>query len=201
MDLYLWNIGLAQALLHDIALFEVALRNAYDRCLVEFWDGDWMRDEESPLRRPLMRTNRRGQTRDQNWINRKAIDRLSAEGRSHDWVVSNLTLGFWIHMTDRSHERVLWIPCLHRVWPQGSSRVEIARMVSTLNRARNRAVHHEHLFNPASDGCSPAHASEFMAAMFPALVPREFCHAYPEIRPTETTAFLNEHPAPIEVHL
>ena len=31
LDLYLWNIGLAQAVLKDVSFFEVALRNAYDR--------------------------------------------------------------------------------------------------------------------------------------------------------------------------
>lgn len=32
-DLYLWNIGLAQAVLKDVSFFEVALRNAYDRAM------------------------------------------------------------------------------------------------------------------------------------------------------------------------
>lgn len=33
LNLYLWNIGLAQAVLKDVSFFEVALRNAYDRAI------------------------------------------------------------------------------------------------------------------------------------------------------------------------
>lgn len=35
MQLYRWNPQLAQAVLHDAALFEVAIRNAYDRCITQ----------------------------------------------------------------------------------------------------------------------------------------------------------------------
>jgi hypothetical protein len=76
-----------------------------------------------------MRTNRRGYSRDQNRLNRKVIDSLASAGRSYDWIVSNLTLGFWTHMTDRSHERDLWIPHLHRAWPEGADRAVVARGV------------------------------------------------------------------------
>lgn len=201
MKLYLWNVGLAQAILHDVALFEVALRNAYDRCLCSCWSGDWLLDAGSPVRRPIMRTNRRGNSRDQNRINRKTIDALANGGRSHDWIVSNLTLGFWAHMTDRSHERDLWIPYLHRVWPKGTSRSVVSQSMSTVNVVRNRAMHHEHLFNPARAELSPMLASKYMEAMYRDLVPNEFLDAYPECFPFEISSFVNGHPAPALVNL
>lgn len=63
MRLYRWNLWLAQAVLHDVALFEVAIRNAYDRCITQSFAGDWLLDSTSPVRRPIIRTNRRGNTR------------------------------------------------------------------------------------------------------------------------------------------
>lgn len=197
MELYRWNMSLSQAVLHDVALFEVALRNAYDRCLNERWGGDWLRDDESPVRRPIMRTNRRGQVRDQNWINRKAIDKLAAGGRTHDWIVSNLTLGFWVHMTDRSHERDLWIPFLHHVWGRGANRADVAGMVDTVNKVRNRAVHHEHLFDLTGSGYSVVRAGEIMANAFVHLASLEFCDAHPEMRANGITTFLRDSPAPV----
>lgn len=39
LDLYLWNIGLAQAVLRDVSFFEIALRNSYNRAIEENFDG------------------------------------------------------------------------------------------------------------------------------------------------------------------
>ena len=52
--LYLWNTGLAQAVLRDVSFFKVALRNAYDRAISSTWNGEahWLFDDSSPVRRP-----------------------------------------------------------------------------------------------------------------------------------------------------
>ena len=112
LDLYEWNISLGQVLMRDVAHFEVALRNAYDRVLRENWDGagHWLLDDASPVRAPIMRTSRPKKVLDVNVANRKAISQ--AQGRSHDrndpdQVISNLMMGFWAHLTDRSRERDL----------------------------------------------------------------------------------------------
>lgn len=78
LDLYLWNIGLAQAVLKDVSFFEVALRNAYDRALSSTWSGfdNWLFDDASPVRRPILRTNKRVQVNDANRLNRNSIDHL-----------------------------------------------------------------------------------------------------------------------------
>jgi hypothetical protein len=201
MHLYDWNLRLAQAVLHDVALFEVSLRNAYDQCLRNGWGEEWLSDDSSPVRRPIMRTNRRGYSRDQNRFNRRAIDSLASVGRSHDWVVSNLTLGFWTHMTDRSHERDLWIPYLHRAWLAGTDRAAAARGVGAVNAVRNRAMHHERLFNPSNGGISVNAAAACMEEAFEHLVPAEFRDEFPDLRPCETLAFIEDVPAPADVLL
>ena len=61
LDLYEWNASLAQTLMRDISYFEVALRNAYDRVMRESWGGDWLIDDDSPARMPLVRRSKRGE--------------------------------------------------------------------------------------------------------------------------------------------
>lgn len=105
LDLYLWNIGLAQAVLKDVSFFEVALRNTYDRVITSTRCGTdhWLFDDASPVRRPVLRRNNRGQINDANRLNRNSIDHLKSglrENVTTDDVISNLTLGFWAHMTD-----------------------------------------------------------------------------------------------------
>ena len=55
LDLYEWNAALAQVVMREICHFEIALRNAYDRVMRERWEGDWLLDDGSPARVPLMR--------------------------------------------------------------------------------------------------------------------------------------------------
>lgn len=113
LELHEWNPMLGRALMGDIAHFELALRNAYDRALTErFEDNEhWLFDASSPVKRPIMRKSKAKKLRDVNMVNRRAID--DARGRAHDpanpnQVIAGLMLGFWAHMTDRSRERDLW---------------------------------------------------------------------------------------------
>ena len=126
LALYEWNVALGQVLMRDIFHFEVALRNAYDRVMCEGWHGDahWLLDDASPARRPVMRRSKRGEL-DANRINRKAIDAVIGRlpsGATSGSVVSNLTLGFWVHLSDRSREAVIWRTFLYRAWPKGTDR-------------------------------------------------------------------------------
>ena len=107
--------ALGRALMGDISYFEIALRNAYDRTLSNNFQGTahWLFDENSPVRKPILHKSHRGIERDVNLVNRRSIEQ--ARARAHDpsdpnQVISNLTLGFWVHMSDRMHEREVWIP-------------------------------------------------------------------------------------------
>lgn len=205
LDLYLWNIGLAQAVLKDVSFFEVALRNAYNRAITVAFDGDdhWLFDESSPVRRPIFRTNKRGQVNDANRINRNIIDHLKAGLRGNatsDDVISNLTLGFWAHMTDRNHERDLWIPSLHKVWPKGVSRIDINNRISKINKVRNRAAHHEHLFSPESSSCSTLDACQDAVALFSQLEPEACAYVYGDSDgECSVSKFVGSIPAPCGV--
>ena len=104
-------------------------------------------------------------------------------------------------MTDKSHERDLWIPYLHHVWPKGSKRAEVAAKLSAINKVRNRAAHHEHLFNPVHKDTSPSLAGTYMAELYAHLVPQAFRDAFPTLQPIEMQSFIDESVAPVEVSL
>lgn len=203
--LYLWNTGLAQAVLRDVSFFEVALRNAYDRAISSTWNGGthWLFDDSSPVRRPILRTNKRGQVNDANRLNRNSIDRLRSglrENATADDVISNLTLGFWAHMTDRSHERDLWIPAVHKAWPKGTNRIDLNDRIARINAVRNRAAHHEHLFSPEGGECSTLGSCRDAVALFAQLEPTACRYVYGNPRgQSSVDKYLEENPAPRSV--
>ena len=60
LELHEWNLMLGRVLMGDIAHFELALRNAYDRALTERFQGNehWLFDANSPVTRPIMRNSK-----------------------------------------------------------------------------------------------------------------------------------------------
>ena len=206
LDLYLWNVGLCQVLVADISHFEVALRNAYDRALREGWSGEghWLLDDASPVRAPIMRTSRSKRLLDVNVANRKAISQ--AQGRSHDpndpdQVISNLMMGFWSHLTDRSRERDLWIPYLHTAWPRGTDRAELNRTIYAINKVRNRVAHNERLFNPARDAFLPTAVDADIIRLTRDLCPEAAERLYEDGSKTPVKRYVCERPAPAGVRL
>lgn len=176
LELYEWNLDLGAVLMKDIAYFEVALRNAYDRIMRERYveGGNWLFDDQSPVNRELPRKTRSGSVRDANALNRKAIkDALTLGGReaSPSSVVAHLPFGFWAHLSDRAHERVLWIPYLQRVWPRGTNRTELDARIRLINECRNRIAHHERLFQPSKAELEPAAVDRVVVDLLYQLVP------------------------------
>lgn len=72
LELHEWSLMLGRALMGDIAHFELALRNAYDRALTERFEGNehWLFDASSPVTRPIMRKSKAKKLRDVNMVNR-----------------------------------------------------------------------------------------------------------------------------------
>lgn len=203
-ELYLWNTGLAQAILRDISFFEIALRNAYDRCISNYGNSatDWLFDLDSPVRRAIERKNSRGKINDANRVNRSQIDKLNAdfgETNDHDKVVSNLMLGFWCHMADRNHERELWIPCIHKAWPKGTKRKTLYAELATINRLRNRAAHHERLFILSEGQPLPVQTCESTVALFRTLAPEAAAAIYGKDACSTALAYTRDNPAPCQV--
>lgn len=206
LELHEWNLMLGQSLMGDIAHFELALRNAYDRVLAKRFHGDehWLFDVNSPVTRPIMRKSKAKKLRDVNLVNRRAVE--DARGRAHDpsnpnQVVAGLMLGFWAHMTDRSRERDLWIPYLHAAWPKGTDRAELNLKIEAINKLRNRVAHNERLFNPGENGYSPKGVDADIVELFRDLCPEAHTSLCSSNDVTAVEQFLEEHPAPVKVEL
>lgn len=205
LDLYEWNISLGQVLMRDVAHFEVALRNAYDRVMGERWGGaHWLLDDSSPVLRPIVRMSKNGNPRDVNLVTRRAV--AQARSNAHDkddpdQVIANLMLGFWAHLTDRSRERDLWIPYLNAAWPKGTDRNGLNNALAAINRVRNRAAHNERLFDPLTEALSPTRADASIIRALRALCPEAAERLYGDEEKTPVVLFCEEHPAPADVRL
>ena len=150
LNLYELNSRLASALMHDIAHFEVALRNRYDAVISENHQGvtHWLLDPESPVNQPLIRM-RGGREVDLNDRNRTAISeairRTRQSNPSPGKIIPELSFGFWRHLTDAAHERTLWMTYLMWAFPPGTGRKDVEKHLANINHVRNRVSHHEFL--------------------------------------------------------
>ena len=204
LELYEWNLSLSQLLMRDISNFEVALRNAYNAVMELSWEGDahWLLDDESPARRPVMRKSAKGML-DSNRINRNTIDAVVTglpKGYSIGSLVAGLTLGFWVHLSDRSREAVIWRSGLYRAWPRGTNRAELQERLYGILRVRNRVAHNERLFDPKRAELSPKRVDADVVELLGLLCPEAAAYLYGESAvPIER--FLGNHPAPTDIRL
>lgn len=103
-------------------------------------------------------------------------------------------------MTDRSHERDLWIPIIHKAWPKGADRNDVNGRIAGINKIRNRAAHHEHLFAHAGCGCGTLRSCRDAALLFARLEPIAHSYVYKgNINRCSVDNYLEEHPAPCDV--
>lgn len=157
LTLYEWNVALGQALMHDIAHFEIALRNAYDAAIGTRWSGGvhWLLDPNSPAVMPIWRIkkDRSGLKRgsDVNYRNRRAVDdairKCGGAKATAGKVMAELSFGFWRHLTSASHEKTVWVPYLHHAYPLRTDRATIDMIIGDINDVRNRIAHHEPIFD------------------------------------------------------
>lgn len=153
-ELYLWDRKLAVAFLADLAILEVALRNAMSAQLKAKWGPAWYENFEMPLDDRSMTTLHR------------AWERVR-EPKTADKLVAQCMFGFWsglLHKGDhagkaprrvRCDYEVLWRGVLDKAFPGGRAQAkadgkrwnrEYARdVVKRVNELRNRVAHHEPL--------------------------------------------------------
>ncbi len=144
--IYIWDGDLAAAILRDIAVVEVALRNALSRRLETHLGRRWY---DAPA---LRRERRLEAMRDQ------AVDELVNSGKAvtSGRMTAQLPLGFWVGLLDQRSD-ALWRSALHQAFPGGKHEARQAMQrygrpwVHTQARItqvlRNRCAHHEPLLN------------------------------------------------------
>lgn len=152
---YLWNIDLAEALYPTLNAFEVALRNNLSRQLIEDFGATWYEDErfhailhkstKRQLEGLLEKFHRENEQREKRGEQPKPV--------TSDLVVAESGLGLWASMFYRHYNEAYWLRSsrLKNVFPGASNRKRrisnIARMVRAVHELRNRAAHHEPIFN------------------------------------------------------
>ncbi|MER5393246.1 hypothetical protein [Saccharopolyspora sp. NPDC002686] len=142
--LYQWNLSVCAAFYGPLHWLEVALRNAMHEALrdhfgTDFWWQKVQLDEQWPGKIANLEA--------------KLKNRFGAVGRTMtaDDVVAELNLGFWVSLVSRgrSYDRKLWVPALHRAFPNfsaGRSR-KLHGELDPVRKFRNRIMHYEPIFN------------------------------------------------------
>jgi hypothetical protein len=155
--LYVWDRELAVAFMADLAILEVALRNAMNTQLVARWGPQWFSRMDVAL------DDRTSRALAEAW-------RRSAPHRSPDRMVAQCMFGFWRALLDKGdhvgaeprrvrcdYEQQLWRGVLDKAFPGGKAQASrdgqrwnrsyALAVVSRVNDLRNRVAHHEPLIN------------------------------------------------------
>lgn len=149
LDVYVFNMALAAALLGPLHMLEVITRNAMHEALISYTGRrDWWLDPRITL-----------DTWHQSKIAEAGRNVASARAAGGpaigpDDVVAAVDFGFWASLLGSKYEKSLWQPALKSAFPQSRRpRQQLRVGLDSLRRLRNRVSHHEpvHARNSASD--------------------------------------------------
>jgi len=140
-SLYEWNLVASAEVMKTTGMVEVVVRNALDEQL-RAWAV--VRGGTTWLETAVLDARGRADVL-------KARDRATRFGRLpevHSKVVAELSLGFWRYLVASRYLTSLWVPGLHRAFPNGPAdlgvrRRSVERHLKDLMLVRNRAAHHE----------------------------------------------------------
>lgn len=170
--LYRWNIDLAAAITPLACDVEVALRNTlHDRLATHFSRADWWASNDLVLDDITTETLAEVVHRHRKQLAKGTV----GPGK----IVADLMLGTWVMLLSRGgtsalgraidYETKLWRPALRFGFATGThtatgrirrpTRDAVHRRASNLQRLRNRAAHHEPIFN----GVKVAGTNNFVA--------------------------------------
>ncbi|VTR78638.1 hypothetical protein [Cellulomonas hominis] len=143
IDLYVYNMALAGALLGPLHIVEVVTRNAMHELLVaRAGRRDWWAE-------PSVDAVLRGWGKQQlEHAHGKVLRGQARRGRSPtaDDVVAATDFGFWTDLTAGAYENTLWQGALRHAFPHSRrSRQQIYQALQSHRRLRNRVSHHEPL--------------------------------------------------------
>lgn len=136
--LYEWNAMLSGAFYELLQHTEVILRNAMDREMSAFHvssgqSGSWL-DSTALLTAQMQRRVRKA----------REFRTRTRKPSLHDDIVSELSYGFWRDMLSKSQMHTLWVPALHRSFPNlVGNPSQVRNAVHHTFILRNRIAHHE----------------------------------------------------------
>lgn len=162
--LYIWDRDVSISILADIAILEVALRNAMHGVLSAVWGVRWYENPALVFDERTLGQLRRA------WEELPApVRKDRSDSRLPGRLVARCMFGFWANLLDAGGQagleprrtkvdyEVLWRSALHSAFKGGpvEARAEGARYtrpwaheaLRTVNMLRNRVAHHEPLIN------------------------------------------------------
>lgn len=144
LDLYLWNATVSAAVFEDLAMLEVALRNAcHERLRV--WHADL--GHQTPWYHSTILTPAHMQDVARARLRVAQGKKGETEGR----VVAELMFGFWRLLHSKVYEPTLWQRVLRFAYPNSVKldRRDVYTRLDDLNTLRNRIAHHEPIHGTA----------------------------------------------------
>lgn len=165
-ELYVWDRNVASAVFADLAIVEVALRNAMHEALAQVWGPDWYDSGAVVL-------DNRSRNQLDTAKSHLPAGLVSAAGPDLPGrVVAQCMFGFWVNLLDsgnyvghgnqrrRVDYEVLWRQALNHAFPGGRpearldpspgahfTRGWVHGIAKVVNELRNRVAHHEPLQN------------------------------------------------------
>jgi hypothetical protein len=149
---YLWNIQLAEALLPSIAMLEVCLRNTVHQTLTAHSGTEyWFRGLLHPARWPAVEKEIAALSGVSTMPPIALPQVLPPAGK----IIAQLTFGFWPHIFSRHYRKLWWTPqsqlisdvLAHHPNLTAATRSDLHRRLMYFNVLRNRAMHHEAIFD------------------------------------------------------
>lgn len=138
MLFYLWNTQLSQSLYIPLQFFEIALRNSTDVALSKLYGNDWYDPNFMSGKFHELQIERV-----QKVFDRSTEQKLTM---TKDYMVANLSFGFWVDLFFHAQYEKLWQYSLHTAFPhktKGTQRKHVAPRIKPVHILRNRIAHHE----------------------------------------------------------
>lgn len=139
LRLYNWNADISGALYAPLQGLEIALRNAIHEALAAAYAPAWYDRIDAALE-PYAKNDVQKA--------KEILIRRSAPVTPPN-LLTELSFGFWVSLLGGRYHQSLWIPALHKAFPnlKGKKYKEIHHALNHLRKLRNRIAHHEPIFN------------------------------------------------------
>ena len=148
LNKYVYHLKLSEAFYPALSLLEITLRNRICNAVEKLISKDWLFKE-------LNNQNILADKEYQKLLESANKIRKCGKKITNDRLISEMTLGFWIHLCTKSYRPKLWDKkgFFEAVFPNYSNNGELRKIAPIQNdllnilRLRNRIFHHEIIIN------------------------------------------------------
>ena len=148
LDKYIYNLCLAESFYPALSLLEISLRNRICNAIEKLICRDWLLKE-------LEQQNLLADKEYKKLVESENKIKKSGKKVTNDRLISEMTLGFWVHLCTKSYKPKFWDKkgFFESVFPnyvaeQGLRKIApIQNNLLAILRLRNRISHHEMIIN------------------------------------------------------